>query len=426
MAKKLEQLPKMMMADADGNVFEHPLLKMAVASGLRHLPAPADQFIGLPYGADLHILPGRRPVGIDPATGGVLTIREFEGQEVFAVSAFLPPAHTVLYWSAFERDGDAPVLPLYAYAALGWNGREMVTPAIRTDPDIRQDLANFPDDGSEDLAAARAVQENPDNRLVAHLAHCCTVYRCPAARNLFLKRYEAPLPTSSACNANCVGCISLQEDGCVSSTQERIVFTPTAEEIAQVALGHIEAAAHPVVSFGQGCEGEPLTVWPLLEEAITLIRERTSSGTINLNTNASNPAALEKLFMAGLDSIRVSLNSARPDIYERYFRPSGYTFAQVTESMRIASRLGRFVSLNYFVFPGVTDQTAELEALLGLMEDTEFRMIQWRNLNIDPELYLESIRWDPDVDVLGVARVMQQVKEEYPRLRYGYFNPFLG
>ena len=36
------------------------------------------------------------------------------------------------------------------------------------------------------------------NRLFRHLETCALTYGCPAAKNLFLCRYEAPLPTSPA------------------------------------------------------------------------------------------------------------------------------------------------------------------------------------------------------------------------------------
>ena len=420
----LYDLPFMVMADSDGQVFEHPVLRMVGRSGTGHRPPEPRELIDLPAGSDLHVLSGRHPVGVDPATGSLQTISTYEGQTVNAVSSFLAPAHTVFLWSAFERTPDAPVLPLYAYAALGWGTEGFVTTGVRVDPEPRQDLDNFPQNGEEDINADKMVQDHPGNRLIKHLSHCCIVYRCPAARNYFLGRYEAPLPTSTKCNAACIGCISLQEGTSIPCTQDRIDFIPTPEEIAEVALGHIERAENPVVSFGQGCEGEPLTNWKTLMEAISLIRRRTSGGTINLNTNASMPRALENLFDAGLDSIRVSLNSARQDLYTRYFQPANYSFEDVVESMKVASRKNRFVSVNYFVFPGVTDEPEELEAITQLQERTRFNMIQWRNLNIDPDLYLEALggkRSSP----LGVQRVMGRLKEIYPALKYGYFNPSL-
>ena len=379
----LYELPYMVMADSEGQVFEHPVLKMVGRTGYEHRPPYHGELIALPPGSDLHVLPGRHPVGIDPATGQLQAITSFEGEPVSAVSSFLAPAHTVFLWSAFERTSNAPVLPLYAYAALGWGPEGFITAGRRVDPDPRQDLDNFPPDGEEDRMAEKMVRNHPGNRLIKHLSRCCTEYRCPAARNYFLGRYEAPLPTSTRCNAACLGCISLQENTGIPCTQDRIDFIPTPEEIAEVALGHIERAENPVVSFGQGCEGEPLTNWKTLVSAIALIRSQTSEGTINLNTNASMPRALENLFDAGLDSIRVSLNSAREDLYTRYFQPSNYSFEDVVVSMEVARARGKFVSINYFVFPGVTDEADELEAISNLQERTRFDMIQWRNLNFD-------------------------------------------
>ncbi len=88
-------------------------------------------------------------------------------------------------------------------------------------------------------------------------------------------------------------------------------FHPTAEEIAQVGLEHIRQVPKAVVSFGQGCEGEPLTAHNVIVPAVQMIREHTDQGTINLNTNASLPGQVNTLCRAGLDSMRVSMNSVQ-------------------------------------------------------------------------------------------------------------------
>lgn len=426
MIDDLSSLPMMVMADPDGEVFEHPRLRMMGASGRFHRPPMPEEIIAIPYGADLHILPGRHPVGVDPETGITETVHSFEGESVFAVSAFLPPAYTSLLWTAFIKDHDAPCLPLYAYTSLGWRDGSFVATAVRVDPDPRQDLDNYPAGEIENGNALRAVREHPENRLIKHLAHCCITYRCPAARNLFLGRYEAPLPTSKACNARCVGCISLQDAECVPSTQDRISFSPTPEEVAEVAVGHLEQVPNGIVSFGQGCEGEPLTQGRLLQATIKMIRERTGTGTINLNTNGSRPDVLRRLFDAGLDSVRISLNSARRDLYNRYFRPSGYTFEDVIRSMALGNDMGRFVSTNYFVFPGLTDEPAEAAALEKILGKTGIHMIQWRNLNIDPDLYMDSMDWDGTKDTIGIKPLMKRIHKRFPKVRFGYFNPALG
>lgn len=420
-------LPLMVMADADGQVFEHPELRMLGAAGRHHRLPHKGEIIDIPLGTDLYTLPGRRPVGFDPASGEQKVVHSFEGNPVFAVSAFLPPAYTSHLWTAFLREEDAPVLPLYAYTSIGWDPDKegFVTTAVRVDPDPRQDLDNFPADGTEDFNAQKAVEKHPGNRLVEHLAHCCTTYRCPAARNLFLGRYEAPLPTSRSCNSLCVGCISLQEDTHIPATQDRIAFRPTVEEILQVALPHLENVPAAVVSFGQGCEGEPLTEGDLLEESIAAMRSRTDRGTINLNTNGSRPEVMRRLFTAGLDSVRVSVNSAREDLYNRYFLPVNYNFDDVVRGMTIGSEMGKFVSINYFVFPGLTDEREEASALDSLIEKTGLDMIQWRNLNIDPNLYMDSLDWDGGDGSIGMLSVMEGIRERHPDVRHGYFNPAL-
>jgi MoaA/NifB/PqqE/SkfB family radical SAM enzyme len=210
-----------------------------------------------------------------------------------------------------------------------------------------------------------------------------------------------------------------------TASQQRIAFKPTPEEIAGIAVPHLEQAERPVASFGQGCEGEPLMNPPLLEAAIRAIRARTPRGTINLNTNASRPEAIARLFDAGLDSIRVSVNSLLPERYNRYYRPRGYAFEDVIRSLHVSREKGKFASINYLVFPGVSDTEAELEALLATIEATRLNMIQWRNLNIDPEEYLRLIDPDPQDRPLGLRKVMDTVRARFPQVRFGYFNPWL-
>ncbi|HWR97349.1 MAG TPA: radical SAM protein, partial [Candidatus Methanoperedens sp.] len=317
----------------------------------------------------------------------------------------------------------SPRLPLFAYTAVGWRRGRFWVPAVRVDPDRRQDSAEF--DRREIARRARALKvRHAGNRLWQHLLGCALCSGCPAANNLVLGRWEAPLPTSPACNARCLGCLSQQpgSSGC-PATQERIAFTPAVEEILEIAVPHLERAPRAVASFGQGCEGEPLLVAPLIEAAVRAIRARTARGTLNLNTNASRPAALGRILDAGLDSVRVSLNSARPELYRAYARPRGYDFETVIESMREVRRRGKFLSLNYFVFPGVTDDPAEWAAFRRLLREVRPDLIQWRNLNLDPAWYWETARPYSGGRPLGVAAILAKVRREFPRLRCGYYNP---
>lgn len=275
------------------------------------------------------------------------------------------------------------------------------------------------------VAGVKAMQKaHPDNRLMRHLEKCALEYGCPAAKNFFLARFEAPLPTSRVCNANCMGCISLQETNNLAACQDRISFTPTPDEIAGVCLAHIPRVKNSVVSFGQGCEGDPLTAFHVIEPAIRQVRAVTDQGTINMNTNAGMPEQLSQLFDAGLDSVRVSMNSIRKACYTTYFRPRSYTFEDVVRSIDIAGEKGKFISINYLNCPGVTDSALEFEELVRFITDHPIHMIQWRNLNYDPAGYVDIMeKTGGKSEPLGMAFIIEALSEKFPDLIHGYFNP---
>jgi len=412
--------PNMVFADRQGNIMDFEGLGLVGRTGDYLVPVSAEETIALPRGSQLYVLPDRYPIGVDRRTGEIVVLKKnpYDGKgPVFAAATFLCAAHTQTYLAAWERSPDACALPLYAYTALGWSGGFVAT-AIRTDLSRRQDPDLFSMDRvKRGIAAWR--EEFPQNRLVEHLSHCALVYGCPAALNLFQGREEAPLPTSPACNARCAGCISFQEGCEPPSPQQRISFVPTAHEIAEVALTHISRVDDPVVSFGQGCEGEPLMVHEVLLDAVRLIRKKTDRGTINLNTNASMPEKVAELADAGLDSVRISMNSARPATYRAYFRPT-YDFGRLAESAFEMKKRGRFVSINLFVFPGVTDAPKEAQALKDYVAANRIDMVQWRNLNMDPDAYLDILK-QPFPSGIGVKRLIEEIP-----VRRGYFNPYIA
>jgi len=417
--------PFLVVSDGFGCISEIEEYSALGISGGRLVEIPTDEWIPLPQGSLLLELPGRLPVGKNIQTGAIEVLEPELNERLLAVAAFVAPAYTIYYHAAYERLPDAPILPLYAYAAVGWHNGQFYVPAVRIDASIRQDPAQFNPDRIAQ-AAEVILHRYSGNRLAKHLVeNCARRYHCPAALNYLLNRWEMPLPTARACNADCIGCISLQGESGICSSQERIAFTPTPEEIIEIAIGHLQTAPEPVVSFGQGCEGEPLLNPRLLIDAVKGIRAHTKKGTINLNTNASKPDVIAQLRAVGLDSMRVSLNSAREVYYERYFRPRHYRFGDVLTSIRRMKEQGGFVSLNLFVFPGFTDQPAEVQAVEKLIADYQVDMIQWRNLNIDPEWYWEKMKLT-NVAGIGISNMIAKLRQNFPRLRHGYFNPWLN
>lgn len=426
--KHPRKIPYLLYANSRGEISDFSELRMAGRSASFYMQPKLNELIPLPEGSELFVLPNRYPVGMDKTndTPAQLTENPISKKDgLQAVAAFISPGHTANHLAAFSKDDSSPkALPLFAYTAVGWLDGEFWVSAFRSDFSNRQDFSGFSQDTIR-RKTTESLRDNPNNRLIQHLGKCSLTYGCPAAKNLFLGREEAPLPTSPTCNASCIGCISLQPSGCCPSTQDRISFVPTAEEISQVASPHLQKVDKAVVSFGQGCEGEPLMQAETIASAIKKIRSITSKGTINCNTNAGLTEAVERLSEAGLDSMRVSINSAQESLHSLYYQPKGFTLTNVKESIAVMKDNGKFVSLNYFIFPGVTDDLQEYDALCDLLENFQPDFIQLRNMNMDPDWYLDSINHHPKKQGMGIQTWLQKVKKNFANLGFGYFNPAL-
>jgi len=415
--------PRLIVSDPQGSILDHPHLKLAGRSGDQMVRPLPSELIPLPKGSQLFILPGRIPIGWDEGKGSFMLSERMEmGRKEMActpVAAFLPPGYVRTLLPATQLMAKAPTLPLWAYSSVGWKDGRFWATGLLIDPNPHWHPKYFGNDRLLSRKIDQVLKKNIENRLLLQLSRCALEYHCFAAKNVFFQRWECPLPTSPSCNADCMGCISLQPSECCPASQERIQFVPTVQEVLDVALPHLEKAEDGIVSFGQGCEGEPLMQWQLLEKSIQKLREKTNRGTVNLNTNGSFPKRVRRLCEAGLDSIRVTLNSPHPDYYRRYHRPRGYAFKEIEDSLMVAKEKGVYTSINLLVFPGFTDREAEVAGLIALIKRTRVDLIQMRNLNIDPDLYLKEMGRG---EGMGISRMIETLKREFPSLQFGYFN----
>lgn len=424
--KAKEVLLTALVAHGGGEIFELDGYAAVGMAGSLFSPLTVDQTCKLPYGSELMYLPDRKPVLFNINTGKLETLQEnpYEpGQFIFPVAAFNSPGYVNSRISAYRETRKSQPLPLFSYGAVGWHKKDFRSAVVLVDSEPRQDLRRMPREGVI-AGVDRLRKQMPANRLRAHLDKCALTYGCPAGKNFFLGRYEAPLPTSKQCNARCLGCLSLQQNSGIHHSQDRITFTPSPEEIAEVALAHIKRVDKSIVSFGQGCEGDPLLAAHVIEPAIRQIRSQTASGTINMNTNGSLPARLKSLFDAGLDSIRISMNSVRKECYDAYFRPQGYSFADVLASIEVALAHKKFVAINYLNCPGFSDTPGEADAFIGFLHQFPIGLIQWRNLNFDPVRYWKKMDAVASPgEPMGIEILLQQIREQFPDLKFGYFNP---
>ncbi|MDP9727781.1 radical SAM protein [Alicyclobacillus tolerans] len=412
------KLPKLLYANSHGEVMEHPEFLAVGRTADWITTIESEEWIPLPEGAELSWLPGTYAVGRHPKTDEMLRLPN----DVFAVGALLPQGYTRLLLPGYsKRKNEQVTLPLFGYTAVGWMDGQFYVAAHPTDDPTEWNPATINEKELHQLVED-TLSQYPENRLFQHLSHCALEYGCMTARNTFLSKSEGAVPASMVCNAACVGCISEQpDDSPFPAPQTRLQFRPTAEEMAQVMLVHIQKNPNAIVSFGQGCEGEPSTRFMDIANAIRKLRQKTNNGYININTNAGFVRGIQKIVDAGLDLMRVSIISAIPEHYQAYYLPRNYSLDDVATSLCYASEQGVYTSINYLVFPGISDREEEVEAMIQFLRRTKVKLVQMRNLNIDPDYYLQRIP-EPGGGWLGMLGMMEALRSECPGLEIGSFT----
>lgn len=398
---------RLLYARPDGTLLEHPTLRPAGLSFAG--PEPLRRLIPLPAGATLCQMPGCSAQGYD-VRGALRALRP--GRDL-AVGALLPTGYARLTLPAYQKMPGAAYLPLFGYTAVAAVGGDLYAAAMPIDAPGTWDPAEYSTPDLRAQVEARLAAA-PGDTLLAQLARCALEYGCYTAQNIFYERWEGALPASPTCSAQCVGCIS-EQLGEVPSPQQRLSVAPSPEALADLAVAHLSGGPGRMISFGQGCEGDPLNRWRPVARAVRLIRERLPhdhpcAGTINMNTNGWHTRGLEEIVAAGLQRIRVSLFSAVDDHYGAYYKPRGYTLADVRRSMRLCADAGVHVAINLLTFPGYTDADGEVAALLEMIQSEGVHEVQVRTLNIDREMLREAVP-APLGGPIGIPRFLRRLGE---------------
>jgi len=365
---------------------------------------PLARAIPVPDSAEVVSLPARDAIGLDRSGRP----RQLGGGRL-AVGAILPLGYLRTGLPAYAEDPGAAALAPRAYTAVGAdaNGDLVVSGAV-IEPTVRADVADL------QTTLNAALREHPSNRLVKQLARCAKEYRCRAAANAFFRAQDCALPVAAPSNERPPGFIALRDAGDASPT-EPAAFHPTAAEIADVAVAHIDGGGR-LVAFGRACEGEPLLDTRLVEAAIGAIRKRTARGTVHLETNGSLPLALRRSCDAGLDSVTVRIASARSETYDALHRPDGYRFTDVRASIAEAISRKVAVTIALLMLPGLTDREVELDAIVALAgELPNGSALLLRGLAADPQRALRLVR---TTDALvGMERALERLRADASHVR---------
>ena len=247
-------------------------------------------------------------------------------------------------------------------AIAGWRGR-LYAAAIRpmTPPLAAHRLQR---------AAARApvherLAAEPENRVLAHHAHCALDYACPTASNLFLGAGKARSRSLRAATRAASAASPSRRKTSLVSPQDRLTFLPTVEEIVAVgvriwsgARRHLQLRARAARASRCCRRGASSRRYARCARG-PLVGRSTSTPTpaIRARCNASTTPGWTLCAPAR------SRRGARPTT--PITAPSATRFDDVKRSLILAREAGVYTSINLLCFPGLIDCEDEVEALLA-------------------------------------------------------------
>ena len=374
--------------DRTGRVFVSAECTAAGSDGVATVPLER----GIPLPADARLVPlAREAEGLD-RHGRVRGL----GRDRWALGAVLPPGHLRTLHPAY-RVGAEP-LTSEPCAAVGADEHgSLVAAALVIDAEAVAQPVTEPAALAARIAAA--LREDSGNRLLRQLARCARESACADARAIFLGAGTGALPVAPAATAALATRRGIERAG----PAEPAAFRPSAEEIAAVAIRHLERGAG-MVSFGRACDGEPLASVRLVEDAIARIRAATRRGTIHLETDGTHPQALRRVLSAGLDAVTVRLEEG--------------SAGSRRESLLVAAGAGAALSVAVLACPGRTDAPEALAALQALLGALPGGLLILRDGADDPR---SDARPAGAGAPIGIAAAIERLARDAPHFRTAAF-----
>ncbi len=389
-------LPNLLVSDGRGNFIEIPDLRMSGMGFIRPLAPDSDNLIPMPDRTQLVDLLGRNAIGYDQSLNNFVPFREYGGKRVYPVACVLNSSHLQLMRTAFSTNLDAPRLAEYNYTAVGvLNGQHYVA-ALPIRDNTAGNLASTLFDRAE-KNAGELSKAFPDNQIVNYWAkNWKPEFRSTSALNFVLKRGRIVLPLNV-----------LKSNSGGDDTRKPV--QPSAAELVEIAIAHLEHAESPEVCFAVDVRNETT-----IADIVAQVRRGTKSGNIEISAFGNNPSAIRSVCDLGIDRIVIRLNSLQEEYFQKLHQPNNMLFKNVMESIETAGQSPAELVLHYDVFPGLTDHPEEIHALSHALRTQQIAALRPVNLNIDPDWYVDELRlFNLSREQIGMTAWLDEIRSRF-------------
>lgn len=193
-------------------------------------------------------------------------------------------------------------------------------------------------------------------------------------------------------------------------------LTDSRERTIDRAVSHLNNSANGAVRFFT----ENRSHAQLIANMIVDIRKSSDRGFIQIDSNAATSEIASIWCEAGMDRIRIWVNSAQENFYNRFYAQHGFTFPDLQETLAVVAKSKREAELAYLIFPGLTDHPDELSAFTTLIKTSKPTQIVLDNLRTDPDWYMDELRlFHLSRNQIGIPGWVKNVKKAHPDIYIG-------
>ena len=411
----------LLYATPDGEIGEAPALRpLDLDGGL----IAASDLIPMPAGTTVAMMPGRLAVGRD-RHGQRVTL---PGERGWAISAFLPIGYTRTRIPGYDlappelTPPQAETLPFFGYTALVSRDGELCVTALATDDPERWHPDAYAEPELAKLVRRRLASE-PENRVLRQHAHCALDYHCPTASNLFFGRWEGAIAVAGAATPAASAASRNRTKTSWSPRRTACYSCPTQTRSIDVAVRHLEQSPDAIISFRPGLRGRAADC------------RRGSSSARSAQIRAQHGEWHDQHQHQRQQSPRapapIRRRTRQLARQHHLRRPRDLRRLLSPDRLHVRSRQARLTGAGPRGWRATPRSTCSLSRSRPtrrmrsprwstMPARRALRLVQLRNLNIDPEVLLPQL--PPRGPALGIQAFINLLRRELPDLRIGNFS----
>lgn len=374
-------IPNLLFADKNGNIYDHPKLKMCCRTNNFNIVPYESELEELPKFSKIKFIEGAKPLGYDQETAKIV---EFDGG--FPIYTTPSKGYLRVSLPAFKKN-EKTILTNEAHTPIGFMDEKFYFSAIKVDiqtSDINQ-TKSFKD---------IFMGYRGNNSLICHFAKMSkAIYRdienlTPLGNELILDTFYL-------------------ENNSANELTEMINFLNDNQKDL-------------VITFSN------LTQEKVISKICDCLKQikKDDNLTINIEPYQINLETIKSILSSDIDLITLNISSLNNSFAHSMlgFHQEYETYFKYAQKLIDASKIYGFeIILNLSVLPGFTDIKPNVESLIDFLSTYNINFMKLSNMAIYGDIFFKSDKILEE-EILGIINMLKEIRKKCKTLQFGAFT----